>query len=52
MVRWLMGGIVMLMFSMGLHASEFSKVATSEPELIQKGEEKNYCPICGMNLTQ
>lgn len=35
-----------------MYAQEFSKVASKEPELIQKGEDKLYCPICGMNLKQ
>lgn len=25
-------------------------VAAAEPELIQKGAEKDYCPVCGMNI--
>ncbi len=34
-----------------LNAKEtFSKVATKEPILIQKGDEKYWCPVCGMNL--
>ena len=35
-----------------LHAGEFIKMASGEPELIQKGDEKAYCPICGMSLKQ
>ena len=27
-------------------------MASGEPELIQKGDEKAYCPICGMSLKQ
>lgn len=36
--------------SLGLYAEEFSKVASGEPQLIQKGDAKTWCPICGMNL--
>jgi len=36
--------------SLGLYAEEFSKVASGEPQLIQKGDSKMWCPICGMNL--
>ena len=35
-----------------VHPEEFSKVASGEPELIQEGEKKAYCPICGMSLKQ
>lgn len=41
-----------LFLVLGLHAEEFNKMATGEPELIQKGDEKAYCPICGMSLKQ
>lgn len=33
-----------------LNANSFSKKATVEPELTQKGEEKHWCPICGMSI--
>lgn len=52
MIRWLVTTIALVVFCIGLEASEFSKVASGEPELIQKGDEKSYCPICGMSLTQ
>lgn len=39
-----------LFLAVGLHAEAFNKMATGEPELIQKGDEKAYCPICGMNI--
>jgi nitrous oxide reductase accessory protein NosL len=29
---------------------EFKKMASSKPQLIQKGEKRKWCPICGMNL--
>ena len=39
-----------LCLSLGLYAEEFSKVASGEPELIQKEDSKAWCPVCGMNL--
>jgi nitrous oxide reductase accessory protein NosL len=33
-----------------LGAQEFTKAATMQPELIQKGEQKEWCPVCGMNI--
>ncbi|NCD12799.1 MAG: nitrous oxide reductase [Epsilonproteobacteria bacterium] len=49
--RWIMVCLGLLLGTM-MYAQEFSKVASKEPELIQKGEDKLYCPICGMNLKQ
>lgn len=45
-------GIILcaILLSMGLNAAEFSKVASGEPEIIQQGETKMWCPVCGMNL--
>lgn len=41
----------MLIFSsLNLNAKNFSKVASSEPILVQKGHEKHWCPVCGMNI--
>lgn len=34
----------------GMNHDEFNKMASGEPELIQKGDQKAYCPICGMSL--
>lgn len=31
-------------------AQEFTKAATTQPILIQKGEQKEWCPVCGMNI--
>ena len=42
--------VLAIVLALGLHANEFNKMATGEPELIQKGDEKAYCPICGMSL--
>lgn len=33
-------------------ANTFSKEATNEPVLVQKGEEKHWCPVCGMSIKQ
>lgn len=49
--RWIMVCLGFLLGTM-MYAQEFSKVASREPELIQKGDDKLYCPICGMNLKQ
>jgi nitrous oxide reductase accessory protein NosL len=43
--------ITLLIFSsLNLNAKSFSKVASKEPLLVQKGHEKHWCPVCGMNL--
>ncbi|MEA1955915.1 MAG: nitrous oxide reductase accessory protein NosL [Campylobacterota bacterium] len=43
--------ITILLFSKTLlSAGSFSKVATVEPVLTQKGKEKHWCPVCGMNI--
>jgi len=43
--------ITLLLLSVTVHASEpFSKMASGEPMLVQKGSKKPWCPICGMNL--
>lgn len=42
---------VALLFSSGVLAKEgFNKMASKKPELVQKGEEKGWCPVCGMSL--
>ncbi|PLY08151.1 MAG: hypothetical protein C0625_02910 [Arcobacter sp.] len=33
-----------------LNAKDFSKEVTKEPTYTQKGEEKLWCPICGMSI--
>jgi len=53
-------GFVSFVFSLALACTlqaheghdhnEFNAMASGEPELIQKGDEKAYCPICGMNI--
>jgi len=43
--------ITFLIFqSFALNATDFSKVSTLEPILTQKGPEKHWCPICGMDI--
>ncbi len=42
----------MVLVVCSLCAGEFTKMASGEPVLIQQGEEKAYCPICGMSLKQ
>jgi len=52
MVKSFIALLTVLVLTLGLHAEEFSKAATSKPELIQKEDVKAYCPICGMSLQQ
>ena len=33
-----------------LDAKNFTKKATLKPVLVQKGTQKNWCPVCGMNI--
>ncbi|MGE4317860.1 MAG: nitrous oxide reductase accessory protein NosL [Deferribacterales bacterium] len=43
--------VIMLLFSLCAFAeAEFEKTASGTPEIIQKGPQKMWCPICGMNL--
>ncbi|EQB40697.1 hypothetical protein M947_00160 [Sulfurimonas hongkongensis] len=42
--------IILLTLFLGLSAHNFSKVSSSEPHLVQKGTEKEWCPVCGMNI--
>lgn len=44
--------VLMLTLSASVFAgdAEFSKKASGEPELIQTGSQKDWCPVCGMNL--
>ncbi|WP_228711707.1 nitrous oxide reductase accessory protein NosL [Arcobacter arenosus] len=48
MLKYLL--ILMLFFGNYLNAETFSKEASNEPILVQKGEEKHWCPVCGMNI--
>jgi len=52
MVKLIACSVLALFLTLGLHAEEFNKAASGEPELIQQGDTKAYCPICGMSLKQ
>ncbi|MEA2091769.1 MAG: nitrous oxide reductase accessory protein NosL [Campylobacterota bacterium] len=41
---------ILLLSSITLSAKAFTKMASVEPVLTQKGDEKHWCPVCGMNL--
>ncbi len=41
---------VLIFASLNLYAGSFSKTASVEPLLIQKGQEREWCPVCGMSL--
>ena len=41
---------ILLLISLNLSAASFSKMATLEPVLTQKGHEKHWCPVCGMSI--
>ncbi len=41
---------IAILSSITLNAKSFSKMASVEPVLIQKGQEKHWCPVCGMNI--
>jgi nitrous oxide reductase accessory protein NosL len=43
-------GIILIFSTFNLSAKSFSKVASVEPVLVQKGSEKQWCPVCGMSL--
>ncbi|QFR43506.1 nitrous oxide reductase accessory protein NosL [Sulfurimonas xiamenensis] len=43
--------IITLFLSLSnLGAEDFTKTATVKPELVQKGAQKDWCPVCGMKL--
>jgi len=42
--------VFVLLFSISLFGIDFSKKATVEPYLVQKGDAKQWCPICGMKI--
>lgn len=42
--------IFVALLLLNLNASGFSKVSTGEPQLVQKGKEKEWCPVCGMSI--
>lgn len=35
----------------GAAASDFTKAATVTPQLVQKGTQKEWCPVCGMSIS-
>jgi len=37
-------------FASMAEARPFSKAASGEPQLLQSGPQKKWCPVCGMNL--
>ena len=41
---------LLLGLGLALQAAPFSKAASGQPELIQNGPQKMWCPVCGMNL--
>lgn len=42
--------VVMFLSGGALASESFSKVASKDPELVQTGKSKNWCPVCGMSL--
>jgi len=44
--------LVMALFLtvLSLYAEGFTKSATVKPELVQKGSQKEWCPVCGMSI--
>jgi len=42
--------LVLCSFNLFAETPKFSKVSSGKPELIQKGAQKMWCPVCGMNL--
>jgi len=42
--------LLLSFISIAVFAEPFSKMATVEPVLVQKGDKKMWCAICGMNL--
>ena len=50
MKRWIMTLLVAALFAAPLSAVQFSKMASGKPELLQEGPQKQWCPVCGMNL--
>ncbi|WP_456450568.1 nitrous oxide reductase accessory protein NosL [Hydrogenimonas sp.] len=50
MKRWFVSLAMLLALTLGLQAAGFSKMAGGQPQLIQEGPQKMWCPVCGMNL--
>jgi nitrous oxide reductase accessory protein NosL len=50
-MKIVLASIFTIFLSLSCAASqEFTKAATTEPILIQKGEQKEWCPVCGMKI--
>jgi nitrous oxide reductase accessory protein NosL len=43
--------ITTLLFGLGMQMKMFQSVPPKEATLLQKGKEKKFCPVCGMNLS-
>ena len=41
---------ILVLSSITLNAKTFAKTASVKPVLIQKGNEKHWCPVCGMSI--
>ena len=42
--------VIGILLNINLSATNFTKVATIEPKLLQQGKQKQWCPICGMSI--
>lgn len=42
--------VILLPFQIFAANTQFTKQASGKPQLLQKGPQKNWCPVCGMNL--
>lgn len=42
--------LIVTLFSAAANAQSFNKSATVEPVFLQKGDGKQWCPICGMDI--
>ncbi|WP_456323989.1 nitrous oxide reductase accessory protein NosL [Hydrogenimonas sp.] len=50
MRRWMAILALFVVVGTGAHAAHFSKMADGSLQLIQKGPQKMWCAVCGMNL--
>ncbi|MDD5373159.1 MAG: nitrous oxide reductase accessory protein NosL [Sulfurimonas sp.] len=46
----LMLAVALFLTVLSLYAESFTKSATIKPELVQIGSQKEWCPVCGMNI--
>ncbi|MDD5401388.1 MAG: nitrous oxide reductase accessory protein NosL [Sulfurimonas sp.] len=42
--------VALFLTVLSLYAESFTKSATVKPELVQTGSQKEWCPVCGMNI--